>query len=124
MNLLGLIQSEEDATPVTAEHDAGAVVGQAHRSVFGEVVEHQVGRVDEVAVVDVGQLQLGDRGVEGDQNSGDSGVLQPCGRSSAMVVRHENVVVAWGVAVDALEAGEGLFEHGGDLALPGGEPVG
>lgn len=95
VDLPGVIESEEDASAVAAEHDAGAVVGEADWSVFGEVVEHQVGRVDEVSVVDVGQSQLGDRGVEGDQRSGDGDVFQPCGRSSALLVGGENVVVAW-----------------------------
>jgi hypothetical protein len=60
VDLPALVESEEVSSAVAAENDASAMVGEANGSVFGEVVEHQVGRVDEVSVVDVGQLQLCD----------------------------------------------------------------
>ncbi|MFJ1847696.1 hypothetical protein [Streptomyces sp. NPDC088146] len=58
-----MVESEQDASAVTAEHDAGGVLSDVDGAVNGEIVEHVDGRVDEVPVIDVGQAKLSDRGV-------------------------------------------------------------
>jgi hypothetical protein len=47
------IEGEQDASAVTAEHDASGVIGDADGTVLGDVVEYLSRCVHEVSVVDI-----------------------------------------------------------------------
>ncbi|MCI2419703.1 hypothetical protein MOQ72_19850 [Saccharopolyspora sp. K220] len=49
------VDGKEVASAVAAEHDADDVICNVHGAVLGEIIEHVVGRVDELSVIDVGQ---------------------------------------------------------------------